>query len=493
MGETLVTREQIVADLRKLGLAAGDLVIVHSSLSSIGHVEGGAETVIAALLEVLGEQGTLMMPTFAGPPPFDVRHTPSRLGEITEVFRKYPDVVRSFHPSHSVAVLGPKAAELIKGHLDSPTACGRETPFGRLIAMDGKILLLGVDNDRNTTMHTLEEYVLAPYLSDHEAAYLDDLGRQHVKVLKHYPGPHRNFIGVSPLLRRGGAVHVGKVGQALSQLIDAKRMHDVVLEAFARDPNLVLCDNPSCADCVMQRAKVRRHRLSREDFVLSALASSVSAYPDEIVAELNRAGISDLVIDRLHGRPVWLVPEKQLRRAAQTFSQEHITVHAVYGPPDMGRLDREGDAAGLFGAAGLILPLVGETVKFVDHLRRDRVRVFFENGPLPPRTCLELLTKAGAAQSFAFNPAAFALLGEKPFLGAFNKTGLRKHIGLLFLTDATFGGQFTLPGRGNAEVKELLSILRCRSFRGRVVLATGPSGPPFRELVEAFWTLLESM
>jgi len=493
MGNIVITKPQIVEGLLRLGGEPGDVLLVHSALSSLGRVDGGADTVIQALLDVLSPRGTLMMPTFAGPPPFDVRNTPSNLGLITETFRRYPGVIRSFHPTHSVAVLGPRANELVHEHIKSPTAMGRDTPFGRLIEMNGKILLLGVDNDRNTTMHTLEIYAQACYLTDRDASYLDDRGRLQTLRVKSYPGPHRSFIGVDSLLRNAGAMTIGKVGQAVARLIDARRMHDAVLAAFKDDPALVLCDNPECADCVMQRAKIWLARLAKEDFVLSALSSSISEFPDQIAMELGRAGISDLVIDRLYGLPVWRVEEKLLQRAARTLAEENIAVSAVHFLPEAAGLDRGLAIARTFGCRTLIVPLVMDAKPFVTWGRENGVKILFENGPLLSRTCLDLLTLAGAENSLVFNPAAFVLLGEKPFLGIYSKCRLKRYVEMLCLTDATFGGAYTLPGRGNGEIRELLSILRCRSFPGRVIVATGPGGPKFRDLMDAFWRLLDAM
>jgi aminoglycoside 3-N-acetyltransferase len=487
-----IDKPAIARGLRKLGLKAGDIVMVHSSLSSLGHVEGGALTVIEALLEVLAPTGTLLVPTFGGPPPFDAANTPSGLGAITEAFRKMPGVVRSLHPTHAVSAIGARAEEMLRDHIASPTAAGRETPYGRLIELGGKILFIGVDNDRSTTIHTLEEYVEAPYLSDREATYLDENGQEQTKKLRLFPGPHRDFIGLGPLFRCEGVEATERIGNAVCRLIDARRMHDVVLAAFRDDPALVLCDNPNCADCVMQRRKIRVARLREEAFTLSALASSVSPYPDEIASELSRAAVCDLVVDRLWGQPVWRVPEHRLRRAAATFGEEGVTVGAVCCPAETSSLEHSLGTVKMMGAPAAVVPLPPDPTPFVAAGERTGLEMLFENHVLPSRVCLELLQHAGAKQALVFNPASFALLGEKPFLGAF-QSRLKHHIGMLFLSDATFGGEYTLPGRGNGEVKELLSILRCRSFPGRVVLATGPGGPPFRDLVEAFWALMESL
>ncbi len=491
MAEQVVTKAQIVADLRKLGLETGDIVLVHSSLSSIGRVEGGAAAVIEALLEVLTRAGTLVMPAFNWSRPYDP-DLPSVVGVIPETFRQRPDVVHGFHPTHPVTALGARAADLVADHLKSPTACGRDTPFGRLITLGGKILLLGVDHDRSTTMHTLEAYAQAPYLSDVEASYYDAEGKVQTIKLTLQPGPHRDFIGLDPLFQKEGVEGVGKVGRARSRLVDARKMHDVMLAAFRDDPALVLCDNPNCDACVMQRRKIRLARLQQEAFRLSALASSVSSYPDEIAYELNRAGIYDLVLDRLYGQPVWAVREARLTRAVATFASEGLAVGAVHVPADLSALDHSLDLVAAAGAKAAIAAFPPDPIPFLEAAAQRGLEMLFENTSFPSALCLQLLASAPACPMVAFNPAAFALVGEKPFLDIINHGPFRRYVGLLYLSDATFGGEYTLPGRGHGEVKELLSIFRCRSFSGRVVVATGPGGPGFRELVEGFWRLMDS-
>src|SRR5881396_3779069 len=139
--------------LRHLGVVPGDVLMVHSAFDRFLGFQGGPVHVIRALQEVVGAGGTLMMPTipFQGTaveyalrdPVFDVRQTVSRMGLITEVFRRCAGVLRSIHPTHSVAVWGKPAAEIIAGHERSDTPCGRLTPYARLLDYDGKILLMG--------------------------------------------------------------------------------------------------------------------------------------------------------------------------------------------------------------------------------------------------------------------------------------------------------------------------------------------------------------
>ena len=180
-GRDPVTRSRLVAELTALGLARGAVVIVHTSLSRIGWVPGGAQGVIAALLDVLGETGTLVMPTHTGHltdpagwrappvpeswweaireemPPYDPALTPTRMmGAVAESFRTYPGVRRSAHPHVSFAALGPDAERIVADH-PLGSMFGERSPLARLYDLDGAVLLAGVDHGNNTALH-LGEY-----------------------------------------------------------------------------------------------------------------------------------------------------------------------------------------------------------------------------------------------------------------------------------------------------------------------------------------------
>lgn len=156
-------------------------IIVHSSLKSLGWVLGGASTVIDALQDTVTSEGTIVMPTqttnlttpeyWCNPPIpknwldevltefpcFDKEKTPSyRMGAIAELFRTYPNVLRSNHPFYSFAAWGKKASYIITDH-SLTYGLGNNSPLGKIYTLNGYILLLGVDHDHNTSMH-LGEY-----------------------------------------------------------------------------------------------------------------------------------------------------------------------------------------------------------------------------------------------------------------------------------------------------------------------------------------------
>ena len=134
-------------------LEVGDRVMVHSSLSSMGNVEGGAATVVQAFLDVLGPEGTLMVPTFthSGCEYFDPLKSPSLNGAVREAARRFPGAVRSLHPTHAVTAIGPDAESLVEDDLNRGA-------LDRLIKRWGYIFLLGVSHSSNSAIHIGEDY-----------------------------------------------------------------------------------------------------------------------------------------------------------------------------------------------------------------------------------------------------------------------------------------------------------------------------------------------
>ncbi|MCD6289985.1 MAG: AAC(3) family N-acetyltransferase [Anaerolineae bacterium] len=251
----IVTQERIAADLRKLGLGAGDRVFFHSSLRSIGYVEGGAEAVVRAFQEVFGPTGTVMVPTFAWEyRRFEVLRTPSQVGRITEVFRRQPGVLRSWHPTHSVSVWGADAAELIEGHHLMP-GLGPDSPPARLAGLGGYVLLLGVGHNRNSTIHVGEACANVPYWGRTWPVPKDPVvvvlpGGEIIDVpLLHPPGCSAGFDAVGPVLEARGVVRKGFVGAAPVQLMRGQDLIDVVVDMLRENPAALLCSNPACASC----------------------------------------------------------------------------------------------------------------------------------------------------------------------------------------------------------------------------------------------------
>lgn len=529
-----LTKNDIVHGLQQLGVRQGMVLMVHSSLSAFGQVEGGAATVIEALLEAIGPEGTLAMPAMTSDAVFDIENSPVSAGTIPETFRNWPGVRRSLHPTHSICALGPQAHQLIEGHIDQPTAVGPESPWGKLARMpNGYVLLLGVDQDRNTLLHHAEELVDAPYLNIITREYKDPTtGEIRQKQLCRYPGPHRDFIGLDRLFLEGGAMKVGRIGAAVCRLMHAGRTVELELAALRRDPAAVLCTNPRCLDCLQQRAAIYRSRLAQENFVLTAIADDLSPDSSRLrftLHALKLMGLRDVEFGPDLCAQLIEGGEQAQLDAAEALDDSDMRLHSISWTLPSEEWVR-GDEPALvqvlmlaerLGAHKLILsptPLPDpsrrqswpeDAAAFLTDLhpaaRAADLKVLVENvadSPLDTRQACEKLLSAVAPEvaGLAFNPAHFAQAGEKPFLQTFYKTSLKRRIQQLYVCDgcgptAPMYQPYTVPGEGQGEVKELISILRCRSFAGSLCLKLGwgRGEENMRRQVQAFWALMDTL
>jgi aminoglycoside 3-N-acetyltransferase len=243
--DTQEARDRIAEGLLVAGVRPGGVILVHSSLKSMGHVPGGPETVILGLLQALGREGTLLLPGLsfstvnADNPVFDVRHTPSCVGAIPEYFRTREGTRRSVHPTHSVCGVGPLAEELLsRNHLDT-TPCGPNSPFRLLRDAGGQVVMLGCGLSPNTSMHAVEEIAEAPYLLGPTFAYditFADGSTTVMHVRRHH------FVRLGQRYDRLGALmppealHVGQVLEATTHVIECPAMWEIGEAAIRQDP-----------------------------------------------------------------------------------------------------------------------------------------------------------------------------------------------------------------------------------------------------------------
>lgn len=247
-----LTGSDLITQLTELGLQAGQQVLLHSSLSSLGNVIGGADTVIDALLEVLGPEGTLVVPTLTGHKDigpgadvmFDVAATPSWTGRIPETLRQRDGAIRSLHPTHSVAAWGSAAESLTRGHEETLSPCGIGSPYVKLASrLTGKILLLGVGHNSNTTLHSVEELAGVTYhLQDTPTrAIIRSAGRELVRTFwPHAYGTPRRFPMIEPLLIERGAETTGPVGSSLARLVSAEALIEIGCAVLRIDPEFLI-------------------------------------------------------------------------------------------------------------------------------------------------------------------------------------------------------------------------------------------------------------
>lgn len=256
----IVTRDDLITDLRDLGVEDGMVVLAHTSLSRLGNVVGGEQAVIEALLTAVGRSGTVVMPAqswqlcdpaylaeSADPPQemwqtirdhlpaYDPAVTPTRtMGAVAELFRTIPGALRSGHPHRSFAAVGARAGEIVAVHdLDCPN--GERSPLRTLYDLGAWTLLLGVGHDKSTILHlaehrsgTLHETVCngAPLLIDGVRQWVE---YDEIVVQDH------DFDEVAAAFAHDiGLQRTGRVGQAVAQLVPQRDLVDYAAQWFRR-------------------------------------------------------------------------------------------------------------------------------------------------------------------------------------------------------------------------------------------------------------------
>ena len=231
--DDMMTKTRLVADLRRLGVHTGMDLMVHSSLSKIGSIEGGAGTVVDALLEAVGRSGTLLMPSFnhRSAQVYNRLATPTTNGAIPDAFWRRPEAVRSEHATHAVAALGPRADQYCADHLEA--GCwAEESPIGQLVHRDGWILGLGTTHWTTTAYHVAEMSVpcgcIDPFGDIHRVVSSDG-SVESVWGLSFRRGPCP--VEVAPklddALDRRGLQRRGLVGAAKCELVRAQDLWKV--------------------------------------------------------------------------------------------------------------------------------------------------------------------------------------------------------------------------------------------------------------------------
>ena len=255
------TVSSLIDDLKRIGVKGGMILIVHSSLKAIGEVCGGVSSVIIALEEVLGIEGTLAMPTHtcgltdpagwssppapesdweiirAEMPPYEPDLTPTRkMGFLPETFRKQNGTLRSTHPHLSWAARG-KNAEYITSNHPLKMSSGDNSPLGRLYDLDAWILLIGVGNVVNTSLHLAEcrQKGIEDRMIKTGAPILIGKQRQWVEF-EDIELDDKNFEEIGYEFEKKNEVIKGKIGEADSKLMRQGELVDFAAE-WMREKN----------------------------------------------------------------------------------------------------------------------------------------------------------------------------------------------------------------------------------------------------------------
>ena len=241
--------------LESFGAFKSDLLLVHSSLSACGSIEGGPATVISALRSWITDRAALALPTHTWSypdasgvaPVYDFRSTPSVVGTITNHYWRQPGVVRSQHPSHSLAVSGPGAEDLCRDHELRETPCGTGTPYMQIAEGNSSVLMFGATMDSYTLYHTAEDAADVPYLYLPEQVTLRTRGADGVvkemQMWRQDMSVPRRFEATADWLVEQGLLVRRRLG--LGELLfipSAGALHERVVEMMRRDPLFLVAE-----------------------------------------------------------------------------------------------------------------------------------------------------------------------------------------------------------------------------------------------------------
>lgn len=242
------TYERLIQQLEQLQIDLKGTILVHSSLKSMGPIDGGADTVLDALMDYMRE-GLLVLPAHTWSvintdnPRFYIHETPvSSISILPELFRKRAGVVRSGHPTHSVCAYGRDAISFTTGDERFDTPCARGSAWGKLLDRKTKILMLGVDLRSCTFIHGVEEWLDIPgrLTDEHKSLYTvyPDGTEVHVPSRRHIGNVSKNYGKAESQLMEQGAVRTGKLGDAAVMVCDTEQMTDALSRMLQADPQL---------------------------------------------------------------------------------------------------------------------------------------------------------------------------------------------------------------------------------------------------------------
>ena len=230
----MFSKNDLRKDLENLQIAPSDTLLIHSSMKSIGEVDGGADAVLDMLMDYFKESGLLLFPTLsyrsvnAGNTCFDVANTPACTGILAELFRKKPGVVRSLHPTHSLAAFGNDAENFVAGHEKANTPAPVGSPWWKILQKKGKIMFIGTGINCNTFLHGVDEWLNLPgLLTEHvEDLEIVDYNGNVIKSPQHRHCAGRNgyYESLESRFEAAGAMVRGKFGNANVQVLDARKI-----------------------------------------------------------------------------------------------------------------------------------------------------------------------------------------------------------------------------------------------------------------------------
>ncbi|HLS31687.1 MAG TPA: AAC(3) family N-acetyltransferase [Flavobacteriaceae bacterium] len=242
----------------KIGIEKGDVLFIHASILNFGwptdiKLNKLPEFLYQALLEKIGEEGTLVVPTFnfdfCNGIPFNKQESPSKnMGVFSEYIRKLRQAKRSFNPMQSVAVIGKHADYLTEN--DTVTAFSSGSAFDRLVGLDAKLLLLGADFIYNSVFHWIEQKHEVPYRywKEFTGTYTDGDFTQEktyqMFVRDRTLNAELDFQYIKQTLIKNNQLKTAKVGNGLIRNYKLSEFIKISEEAMTKNPYFFVINHP---------------------------------------------------------------------------------------------------------------------------------------------------------------------------------------------------------------------------------------------------------
>ena len=254
----MANRESLMRDLIALGVQPSSVLFVHTAFSKLGPVEGGPRALIDAVLAVLGPAGTLVMPSMADDDdhPFDAARSPCRtMGIVADTFWRMPGVLRTDSP-HAFAAFGPEAARITAPQpVEIPH--GMDSPVGRVYALDGQVLLLGAEQDANTSLHLAENISGVRYRLRACAMVRGADGQPQRVEYDEVDHCCQGFARMDAWLEARGLQQRGPVANATARLARARDVVDTAVRELRADETAYLhAPTEACDECDQARASI---------------------------------------------------------------------------------------------------------------------------------------------------------------------------------------------------------------------------------------------
>jgi aminoglycoside N3'-acetyltransferase len=303
----LISKGQLIGDLKKLGINEGDHLGVALSLKSIGYVDGGPDAFIDALLEAVGPNGTIMMPTYnrsfhlseintklnKKDHIFDPSSTKADTGLVPNTLIERKEAIRSKHPTHSVTAIGEMAKNLTEEY---DKGLSPYSPYSKLAKIGGKVLCIGI-NDRIVAIRH-EAQFLAGLLNvvppRRGIKFRNESKNIKIFIFKNAGGCTRRLPELVNNIRKRGLLKEGQIGSAKALLINARDFLEITSKLLRNNPTLNLCNHCFCFWC---RELERRMRLY--DRIENPRYFQRYAFIIKLIAFINGYRLRNHIIDKI--------------------------------------------------------------------------------------------------------------------------------------------------------------------------------------------------